>query len=100
MRWIISLVVVLSLYAQAQEVSMEAIQEGIAFIFRSESSTDTEALASALNQQGFTLQTLTPTSLPETVSKVFTLASPGQALFPLSGSSELSPCNNLFLGVV
>jgi hypothetical protein len=100
MRWIISLVVVLSFCAQAQEVSMEAIQEDIAFIFRSESSTDTEVLTSALNQQGFTLQTLTPTSLPEVVSKVFPLASPDQALFPLSGSSELSACNNLVLGVV
>jgi hypothetical protein len=100
MRWIISLVVILSLCAQAQEVSMEALQETVSFIFRSGTSTDTEALASALEEQGFTLQTLTPASLPDVVSKVFPLASPGAALFPLSGSSELSPCNNLVLGVV
>jgi hypothetical protein len=100
MRWILSLVIVLSICAQAQEVSMEALQENIAFIFRSNSTVDTETLASTLEEQGFTLQTLTPASLPETVSKVFPLASPSQALFPLSGSSELSPCNNLVLGVV
>lgn len=100
MRWFISLVIVLSFCAQAQEVSMERNQEEISFIFRASSDVDINALTSTLSDQGFTLQTLTPTSLPETLTKVFPNVVAGQALFNLSGSSNLSPCNNLFLGVV
>jgi hypothetical protein len=100
MRWFISLVIVLSFCAQAQEVSMERSQEEISFIFRADSTVDLQALTNTLHDQGFTLQTLTPASLPETLTKVFPNAIPNQALFALGGSSDLSPCNNLYLGVV
>jgi hypothetical protein len=79
---------------------MERNQEGISFIFRASGDLDVDALTSTLSSQGFILQTLTPASLPETLTQVFPNVVAGQALFYLSGSSNLSPCNSLFLGVV
>jgi hypothetical protein len=89
MRWILLLVIVLSLCAQAQTMK-EALQENIAFVLRSESEIDVTSLSDFLEKQQFSLLPVIPegAALPENIQAVFPNLAPNQVLFPLSALSD------------